>query len=68
LRAMLIEWQERTGDNHGIESQEVYDLEAGAEHLEGGKGNRTPVYQENLDLMKRWRTERPYVPLVGETK
>lgn len=68
LRNMLIEWQVRTGDNHGIESPEVYDLEAGAEHLEGGKGNRTKVYQENLDLMKRWRTERPYVPLVGETK
>jgi len=68
LRNMLIEWQVRTGDNHGIESEEVYDLEAGAEHLEGGKGNRTKVYQENLDLMKRWRTERPYVPLVGETK
>ena len=68
LRNTLIEWQMRTGDNHGIESEEVYDLEAGAEHLEGGKGNRTKVYQENLDLMKRWRTERPYVPLVGETK
>jgi arylsulfatase A-like enzyme len=63
LRGRLIEWQKQTGDTHGIESPEIYDAEAGAEHLEGGKGNRSPQYQQNLELMKRWHTEKPFVPL-----
>lgn len=63
LRNLLVQWQERTGDHHGIESEEIYEAEAGAEHLEGGKGNRAPAYQDNLELMRRWRTERPFVPL-----
>lgn len=64
LRSMLIQWQERTGDQQGIESEEIYEAEAGAEHLEGGKGNRAPAYQKNLELMRRWRTERPFVPMT----
>lgn len=64
LRDRLIEWQKRTGDSGGIESPEVYDAEAGADHLEGGKGNRSPQYQKNLDLMKQWRSEKPFVPLI----
>lgn len=64
LRNQLIEWQKRTGDSGGIESPEVYDAEAGADHLEGGKGNRSAQYQKNLDLYKRWHTEKPFVPLV----
>ena len=61
LRQSMKEWLEKIGDPIEIESEEVYGLEAGAEHLEGGKGNRTPQYQRNLELMKRWRTERPFV-------
>ena len=63
LRGRLIEWQKRSGDTHGVESPEIYDAEAGADHLEGGKGNRSPQYQKNLELMKRWHTEKPFVPL-----
>ena len=63
LRGRLIDWQKRTGDNGQIESPEIYDAEAGADHLEGGKGNRSPEYQKNLELMKRWYTEKPFVPL-----
>ena len=63
LRGRLIEWQKRSGDTHGVESPEIYEAEAGAEHLEGGKGNRSPQYQKNLELMKRWHTEKPFVPL-----
>jgi len=66
LRNQLIEWQKRTGDKGGIESPEVYDAEAGADHLEGGKGNRSPQYQKNLELMKRWATEKPFVPLQND--
>jgi arylsulfatase A-like enzyme len=64
LRGRLIDWQKRTGDNGQIESPEIYDAEAGADHLEGGKGNRSPEYQKNLELMKRWYTEKPFVPLT----
>ena len=63
LRGRLIEWQKRSGDTHGVESPEIYEAEAGAEHLEGGKGNRSPQYQKNLELMKRRHTEKPFVPL-----
>lgn len=63
LRNRLIDWQKRTGDTGGVESPEVYDAEAGADHLEGGKGNRSPQYQKNLELMKRWYTEKPFVPM-----
>ncbi|MFM2012667.1 MAG: hypothetical protein RLZZ396_1451 [Planctomycetota bacterium] len=64
LRGRLIDWQKRTGDNGLIETPEIYDAEAGADHLEGGKGNRSPEYQKNLELMKRWYTEKPFVPLT----
>ena len=63
LRNQLIDWQAKTGDYGQIETPEVYDAEAGADHLEGGKGNRSETYQKNLDLMKRWHTEKPFVPL-----
>lgn len=64
MRGKLIQWCQQTGDRAGPESAEVYELEAAAEHLEGGKGNRTPQYQNNLELMRRWRTEKPFVPLL----
>jgi len=63
MRARLIDWCQQTGDRAGPESEEIYELEAAGEHLEGGKGNRTPQYQENLELMRRWRLEKPFVPL-----
>lgn len=60
MRARWMDWRDRTGDIHGPESAEVYELEAAADHLEGGKGNRSPAYQANLELMRRWRTEKPF--------
>lgn len=60
MRALWMDWRDRTGDVHAPESAEVYELEAGADHLEGGKGNRSPAYQANLELMRRWRTEKPF--------
>lgn len=67
MRSKLINWCEQMGDQAGPESEEVYELEAAAEHLEGGKGNRTPQYQKNLELMRRWRHDKPFVPLTLET-
>lgn len=67
IRNKLISWCQQMGDQTGPETEEVYELEAAAEHLEGGKGNRTPQYQKNLELMRRWRHEKPFVPLVSET-
>jgi len=64
FRTRLLDWQKRTGDQGGVESPEIYDAEAGADHLEGGKGNRSPQYQQNLELMKRWHTEKPFVPPI----
>ena len=63
LRSKLIHWCQQMGDRDGPESEQVYELEAAAEHLEGGKGNRNPQYQKNLELMRRWRLEKPFVPL-----
>jgi arylsulfatase A-like enzyme len=60
MRALWMDWRDRTGDVHSPESAEVYELEAAADHLEGGKGNRSPAYQANLELMRRWRTEKPF--------
>lgn len=68
LRSKLVGWQKLAGDHRGVESPEVYDAEAGADHLEGGKGNRTPQYHKNLELMKRWYTEKPFVPLDADGK
>ncbi len=64
MRRMLIDWQARTGDLAGPESERVYELEVIADHVESGKVNQSPEYQANYALMQRWRSEKPFHPLV----
>jgi arylsulfatase A-like enzyme len=62
MRAVLVDWQTRTGDIATTESEEVYKIEVGAVHAETGKNKAASVYQSNVDLMLRWMKERPLHP------
>ncbi len=64
MRQRLLEWQEKTGDRDGPESEEVYQIEVAGEHAEGGKGNPSAEYRANVERMKKWRLERPFRPLT----
>jgi hypothetical protein len=65
MRRRLQQWQSLTADPAEPESESVYEMEAAADHIEGGKGNRSPEYQANLELMRRWRSEKPFYPFTG---
>ncbi len=65
MRRRLQQWQSLTADPAEPESESVYEMEAAADHIEGGKGNRSPEYQANLELMRRWRSEKPFHPFTG---
>ncbi len=61
MRMALMEWQHRTGDPAEPESEEVYRIEVGVAHPEGGKNTENAEYQSNVELMLRWMRERPFV-------
>jgi arylsulfatase A-like enzyme len=61
MRAALTEWQKQTGDPFQPESEEVYRVETGANHAEGGKNADRPQYRANVELMLRWAKEKPPV-------
>ena len=62
MRTAFRDWQKRTGDPGVPESEDVYKIEVGAKHLEGGKNADNTQYKNNVELMLKWNTERPYVP------
>ena len=62
MRTAFRDWQERTGDPGVPESEDVYRIEVGAKHLEGGKNADNTQYKNNVELMLKWNTERPFVP------
>jgi arylsulfatase A-like enzyme len=64
MRRELIDWQQRFGDTSGPENEQVYDQEVGGAHVEGGKIDQSPEYQANVALMKRWRSEKPFRPVL----
>ena len=57
MRAALVDWQESTGDLCEPESAEIYEVEVAA--ARGGRGADAEVYNRNVELMRKWRTERP---------
>lgn len=61
LRKQLQLWQQTTGDPFQPESEQVYESEVNTNHTEGGKNTTTETYQSNAQLMKKWRTEKPFV-------
>jgi len=61
MRTALQEWQQRTGDPAEPETEEVYRIETGVAHPEGGKNTENEVYKANAELMLRWMKERPLV-------
>jgi arylsulfatase A-like enzyme len=59
-RAALEEWITRTDDRgRQPEPEEVYLNYTGDDRPEGGKNARGEVFQKNIELMRRWATERP---------
>ncbi len=62
MRERLMRWRSESKDTDEPESEAIYELEAAADHIEGGKGNRSPEYRANLESMRRWRTEKPFHP------
>jgi sucrose-6-phosphate hydrolase SacC (GH32 family) len=62
LREELAAWQERTGGPTPPENAEVYAIETGSGHVEGGKVHQNPEYLANVALMNRWRSEKPFAP------
>ena len=62
MRTAFRDWQQRTGDPGVPESADVYKSEVGAKHLEGGKNADNTQFKNNVELMLKWNTERPFVP------
>ncbi|MCX7400227.1 MAG: sulfatase-like hydrolase/transferase [Planctomycetales bacterium] len=62
MRTAFRDWQKRTGDPGVPESEDIYKIEVGAKHLEGGKNADNTRYKNNVELMLKWNTERPFVP------
>ena len=59
-RAALEDWIVRTEDRgRAPESEEVYLNYIGDERPEGGKSNVNATFQKNVELMRRWATEKP---------
>ena len=62
-RAALDDWIARTDDQGRVpESEEVYLNYLSDERPEGGRGNRNAVFEQNVELMRRWSKERPMQP------
>jgi len=60
MRKVLDDWEERTGDRgRDLEPEEVYLNYVKDERPEGGRGNRNPIFDANVELMRRWAKERP---------
>jgi arylsulfatase A-like enzyme len=64
MRGALLTWQEATGDACAPESAEIYAVEVAA--ARGGRGADNAVFDRNVELMKRWREERPALSRPGE--
>ena len=62
MRTAFRDWQKRTNDPGVPESEEIYKSEVGAKHLEGGKNADNTQFKNNVELMLKWNTERPFVP------
>ncbi len=62
-RQALMEWMARTTD-HGrsAEPDEVYLNYIYDDRPEGGRGHRNDTFDRNVQLMRRWATERPMRP------
>jgi len=59
-RAALDDWIKRTDDQgRTLETEEVYLNYIADERPEGGRGNRNEVFEKNVQLMRRWTTEKP---------
>jgi arylsulfatase A-like enzyme len=65
MRSALLHWQSETGDVAQPESEDIYRLEVGATHAEGGKNTENDEYRRNVETMLRWMTERPLVPVTS---
>lgn len=62
-RRALEDWMTRTDDRgRAAEPEEVYLDYIGQNRPEGGQGNRNPVFQQNVELMRRWAVEKPMEP------
>ena len=62
MRTAFRDWQKRTGDPGVPESEDVYKIEVGAKHLEGGKNADNAQYKNNVELMLKWISEKPFMP------
>lgn len=63
LRAALAGWKLRTVDRgQSPEAEDVYLDYVRDERPEGGRGNLNEVFDRNVELMRRWATERPMEP------
>ncbi len=62
-RRALEEWMARTHD-HGrsAEPEQVYLDYIYDDRPEGGRGNRNEIFDRNVQLMRRWTTEKPMRP------
>ncbi len=62
-RAALDDWIARTDDQGRVpESEDVYLNYISDERPEGGRGNRNAVFEQNVELMRRWSKEKPMQP------
>jgi len=59
MRSAMSDWQGRTGDTAEVETEDVYRIETGVVHAEGGKNTENPQYKSNVELMLLWMKERP---------
>ena len=57
MRQALTQWQLDTNDRSEPESAEVYAIETAA--AGGGRKQNGEDYERNVELMQRWRLERP---------
>jgi hypothetical protein len=59
-RTALDDWIKRTDDRgRTLETEEVYLNYIADERPEGGRGNRNEAFEKNVELMRRWATEKP---------
>jgi arylsulfatase A-like enzyme len=63
MRRALLQWQQNTHDRCQPESAEVYAIETAA--AGGGKKQNGDEYERNIQLMQRWRLERPPLRAPG---
>ena len=63
MRLALLQWQQNTHDRCQPESAEVYAIETAA--AGGGNKQNGDEYERNIQLMQRWRLERPPLRAPG---